>query len=85
MPSLFGDDGFFNVEGRQPLELAKPLGRSRLCAFCDICRGGGLISYSASFEEMAYCAGAYIARILKGDKPADLPIMQPTKFELAIT
>jgi putative ABC transport system substrate-binding protein len=77
-------DGMFLAQGDRIIALAE---RSRLPAMygvTELAKAGGLMAYGANFPEMYRRGASFVDRILRGAKPADLPIEQPTKFELVI-
>jgi putative ABC transport system substrate-binding protein len=77
-------DGYFFSRREQIVTLAA---RDRVPAIYDrrgYTTAGGLVSYGADLSGAYRQIGAYAARILKGEKPADLPVIQPTKFELIV-
>jgi putative tryptophan/tyrosine transport system substrate-binding protein len=77
-------DPFFNDRRAQLIELAQRHSVPVMYPYSEFVTAGGLISYGINRFDLYRQMGLYAARILKGEKPADLPVMQPTKFEMVI-
>jgi putative tryptophan/tyrosine transport system substrate-binding protein len=77
-------DVFFNIRRVQLATLAARHGIPVTYAVREFAEVGGLITYGASLSDSVRQVGVYTGRILKGEKPADLPVLQPSKFELVI-
>jgi putative ABC transport system substrate-binding protein len=81
---VLGTDVLFLTRRDQIVALANRLRIATIYDLREYVVAGGLISYAPSIAEVYRQAGTYVAKILKGAKPADLPVLQPTKFDLVI-
>jgi putative tryptophan/tyrosine transport system substrate-binding protein len=81
---VIGDDPFFTARREQIVALASRYSIPATYQFREFAVAGGLASYGPSLKTATHDSGTYAGRILKGAKPSDLPVAQPTRFELVI-
>jgi putative ABC transport system substrate-binding protein len=81
---VVGPDPLFFNQRNQILEFARTARLPAIYPFRNFVDAGGLISYSLSSLEVSRVVARYVDKILRGTKPADLPVEQPTKFELVV-
>ena len=81
---VIGADAFVATQSEQLATLTLRDAVPAISQYHEFARAGGLMSYGGSSTDQARLAGTYTARILKGEKPADLPVQQVTKVELIV-
>ena len=84
IPAVLQGDAFFSSRANQIIKLAERYAIPIMHPTRASVVAGGLIAYAPDVIEMTRTAGLYAGRILKGDRPADLPVQQPTKYVLTI-
>ena len=81
---MISADPLFTSRPVQLATLAARHAMPTIYALREFAEAGGLMSYGSNFTDLFRQAGTYTGRVLKGEKPADLPIVQATKFEFVV-
>jgi putative tryptophan/tyrosine transport system substrate-binding protein len=81
---VIGSDPFFNSRSEQLAALALRHEVPTIYQYHEFAASGGLMSYGSNMTDVYRIVGSYVGRILRGEKPGDLPVQQPTKVELII-
>jgi putative tryptophan/tyrosine transport system substrate-binding protein len=81
---LVTNEPFYLAQRAQIATLAARYGMPTIYPFREMAEAGGLLSYGPNIAERDRATGVYVGRVLKGEKPADLPVQQVSKFELVI-
>jgi putative ABC transport system substrate-binding protein len=81
---LISPDPFVTSRRAQIVTLAARHALPAIYPYRNFAEIGGLVSYGPDFVKVYQQTGIYTSRVLKGEKPADLPVVQPTKFELVV-
>jgi putative ABC transport system substrate-binding protein len=82
---IFGPEGFLYIHRKRIADLALARSLPTIFDVRDYVEAGGLASYGSDYFNVMELTGNYVARVLRGEKPADLPVQQATKFELVIS
>jgi putative ABC transport system substrate-binding protein len=81
---VIGVDGLFRARSEQLAALSVRHAVPTACSYREFTRAGGLLSYGTPTADLYRQLGIYAGRVLNGEKPADLPVQEPTRLELVI-